>query len=129
MYEAKGSYYLTADGSRTFPTAPVEKTYMFISFHPGRWKVSTREAGNREPRWRRVGKELFILEFGIPTERLMSVSVRAGPHGEFQAGTPQALFEFRAIGFVPGATVSSIAPVPMGSASCCGPYLRTSCPR
>jgi len=68
---------------------------------PGLWKVSTRAAGNREPRWRRDGKELFFLESGTPTEHLMSVAVQSGPHGEFKAGTPQALFEFRAIGNVP----------------------------
>jgi Tol biopolymer transport system component len=70
---------------------------------PGRWEVSTGGIG-REPRWRRDGKELFFLERlggGVPSSRLMAVAVKSGAHGDFQAGAPQALFEFRAIGVVP----------------------------
>ena len=77
---------------------------------PGRWKVSTSAAGNREPRWRGDGKELFFLENGIPTKRLMSVPVQSGPHGEFKAGTPQALFEFRAFDHFPGNNIFLYSP-------------------
>ncbi len=31
----------------------------------------------------------------------MSVPVQSGPQGEFKAGTPQALIEFRAVGYAP----------------------------
>ena len=68
---------------------------------PGRWKVSSSAPRNREPRWRRDGKELFYLEAGIPIIRLMSVAVQNGPHGDFQAGAPQPLFEFRGLTIVP----------------------------
>lgn len=63
---------------------------------PGRWKISVGRGLNREPRWRRDGKELFYLETTQPFNRLMAVPIESGSHGEFQAGTPQALFEFRA---------------------------------
>jgi eukaryotic-like serine/threonine-protein kinase len=68
---------------------------------PGRWKVSAGQGAYREPRWRRDGKELFFLEAQFPVNRLMSVAVQSGPHGDFQAGTPQALFEFREITSTP----------------------------
>jgi len=68
---------------------------------PGRWKISSNAAGNREPRWRRDGKELFFLDDRVPIKRVMSVSVQSAKGGEFQAGTPQALFDFRAIGVIP----------------------------
>ena len=96
---------------------------------PGRWKVSTSAAANREPRWRRDGKELFFLELRMPTSRIMSVAVQSDVHGEFQAGTPQALFEFRAFGFVPGTIVSFTVPALMGSASWRASYLRKPCPQ
>jgi eukaryotic-like serine/threonine-protein kinase len=67
---------------------------------PGRWKVSAGQVRSREPRWRRDGKELFYLEAGFPQQRLMAVSVQSGPRGDFQAGAPQVLFEFRVIGTV-----------------------------
>jgi serine/threonine protein kinase len=70
---------------------------------PGRWKVSAGQGTYREPRWRRDGKELFFLEAQFPINRLMSVAVQSGPRGDFQAGTPQALFEFRQITSVPTA--------------------------
>jgi serine/threonine protein kinase len=68
---------------------------------PGRWKVSAGRVRSREPRWGRDGKELFYLEAGIPQERLMAVAVQSGPRGDFQAGAPQSLFEFRQIGSTP----------------------------
>ena len=66
----------------------------------GRWKVSVGGGYIREPRWRRDGKELFFLDALPPRNRLMAVPVQSVPRGGFQAGTPQALFEFRAIGTV-----------------------------
>ncbi len=68
---------------------------------PGRWKVSAGRVRSREPRWRRDGKELFYLEAGIPQQQLMVVAVRSGPRGDFQAGPPRGLFEFRQIGSTP----------------------------
>ncbi len=67
---------------------------------PGRWKVSASGVVAREPRWRRDGKELFFLEILIPNYRLMAVAVQSGPHGDFQAGGLQTLFDFRAIGTI-----------------------------
>jgi len=64
---------------------------------PGRWKVSAGRVRGREPRWRRDGKELFFLETSTPVNRLMAVPVQSGPGGDFQAGVPQALFEFRGL--------------------------------
>jgi Tol biopolymer transport system component len=69
----------------------------------GRWKVSAGQVRSREPRWRRDGKELFFLESGFPQQRLMAVAVQFAPRGDFQAGAPQVLFEFRVIGSVPTA--------------------------
>ena len=66
---------------------------------PGRWKVSGDRV-SREPRWRRDGKELFFLE-GVGNIRLITVAVQSGPRGEFEAGAPQALFEFRNTGSGP----------------------------
>jgi len=63
---------------------------------PGRWKVSVGRGVSVEPRWRRDGKELFFLESLLLSNRLMAVPVQSGPSGDFQAGAPQALFEFRA---------------------------------
>jgi serine/threonine protein kinase len=64
---------------------------------PGRWKVSAGQDGSVQPRWRRDGKELYFLESGNARNRLMAVPVQSGPRGDFQAGAPQALFEFRAL--------------------------------
>lgn len=50
----------------------------------------------------------------MPTSRIMSVAVQSDVHGEFQAGTPQALFEFRAFGFVPGNNSFLYSPSPDG---------------
>jgi eukaryotic-like serine/threonine-protein kinase len=66
-------------------------------FGPGRWKVSAGQGRYREPRWRRDGKELFFLDPQFPINWLMAVAVQSGPRGDFRAGAPQALFEFRAI--------------------------------
>jgi eukaryotic-like serine/threonine-protein kinase len=70
---------------------------------PGRWKISAGRGLSREPRWRRDGKELFFLESGGSSNRLMAIAVQSGQHGEFQAGAPQALFEFAGIGVIPTA--------------------------
>jgi Tol biopolymer transport system component len=53
-----------------------------------KWQVSN--AGGRQPRWRRDGKELFYLG---ADQRLMVVEVRGG--ATFEAGTPRALFATR----------------------------------
>jgi Tol biopolymer transport system component len=52
----------------------------------GRWQVS--RGGGVQPRWRRNGKELFYIS---PDWKMMSVSWSARPN--FQAGTPQPLFD------------------------------------
>jgi Tol biopolymer transport system component len=67
---------------------------------PGRWKVSG-DGENREPRWRRDGKELFFLEGAVGNMRLITVAVQSGAPGDFQAGAPQVLFEFRNTGSGP----------------------------
>jgi WD40 repeat protein len=67
---------------------------------PGRWKVSIGRGISREPRWARDGKELFFVEGIFPGNRLMVVPVQSGLCGEFQAGAPRLLFEFRAIPIV-----------------------------
>jgi Tol biopolymer transport system component len=77
---------------------------------PGRWKVSVGRGVSREPRWRSDGKELFFLEGGVPGNRLMAVLVQNGPHGDFQAGAPQPLFEFRGSGMVPTNNVFFYSP-------------------
>jgi Tol biopolymer transport system component len=51
----------------------------------GPWRVSSH--GGIEPQWRDDGRELFFLGFD---KRLMAVPVTTD--GEFQAGTPTALF-------------------------------------
>jgi hypothetical protein len=60
--------------------------------------------------WRRDGKELFYLEETLPTNRLMTVAVRPGPGGDFQAGAPQALFEFRSLNTVQTSNVFLYSP-------------------
>ena len=88
---------------------------------PGRAGGEVSAGGfSREPRWRRDGKELFFLERlggGVPSSRLMAVAVKSGAHGDFQAGVPQALFEFRAIGVVPQGNSFLYSPSADGSGS------------
>jgi len=76
----------------------------------GRWKVSAGRGSNREPRWRRDGKELFFLEYTPPSGHLMAVPVQSGPLGDFRAGVAQALFEFRAIGVITAANIFLYSP-------------------
>jgi hypothetical protein len=78
----------------------------------GRWKVSAGGRGSREPRWRRDSKELFFLEDATSAsgKRLMAVPAKSGPRGDFQAGAPQPLFAFRALGTVPSANVFLYSP-------------------
>jgi serine/threonine protein kinase/Tol biopolymer transport system component len=77
---------------------------------PGRWKVSGGAMRNLEPYWRRDGKELFFVENVFPVNRLMAVAVQSGPRGEFQTGTPRALFEFRTVGISPPFTSQRYSP-------------------
>jgi eukaryotic-like serine/threonine-protein kinase len=77
---------------------------------PGRWTISGSETVNVEPRWRDDGKELFYLEGIAPTQTLMAVSVQVGPHGDFQAGPPRKLFEFRGTSHVPSINAFSYNP-------------------
>jgi eukaryotic-like serine/threonine-protein kinase len=51
-----------------------------------KWQIST--GGGDLPAWRRDGKELF---FRAADQHLMAVAIASGPN--FQAGTPQVLFE------------------------------------
>jgi dipeptidyl aminopeptidase/acylaminoacyl peptidase len=76
----------------------------------GRWKVSAGKTGSLEPRWRRDGKELFLVEPGLPSNRLMSVAVQTGPRGDFQAERPQALFEFHSIASSPALNMFMYSP-------------------
>jgi serine/threonine protein kinase/Tol biopolymer transport system component len=76
----------------------------------GRWKISTGQGDEREPRWRSDGKELFYLASASPVQRLMTVPVQSGAHGDFAVGTPKALFEFRALGTVSEANVFLYSP-------------------
>ena len=76
----------------------------------GRWKVSAGQGRYREPRWRGDGKELFFLEVRTPTNRLMEVAVQSGPRGDFQPGASQALFDFRAIVYVPTSNIFLYSP-------------------
>lgn len=57
------------------------------------WQVS--RSGGATPNWRGDGRELFFVSNG----KLMAVSVSGG--AEFQAGTPQPLFEIEASGYTP----------------------------
>jgi dipeptidyl aminopeptidase/acylaminoacyl peptidase len=55
----------------------------------GKWQVST--AGGSQPQWRRDGKELYF----VSRDKVWAVRVKTeGP--SFEAGTPVALFSFRA---------------------------------
>jgi Tol biopolymer transport system component len=81
---------------------------------PGRWKISAGRGSNREPRWRRDGKELFFLEFMQPNIRLTAVPVQSGIPGDFRAGAAQALFEFRALGTIIAANIFLYSPSPDG---------------
>jgi serine/threonine protein kinase/Tol biopolymer transport system component len=57
------------------------------------WRIST--SGGRQPRWRGDGKELFF----VSGNKLMATSVSSG--SEFQAGTPQPLFEIEGVNYAP----------------------------
>jgi Tol biopolymer transport system component len=62
----------------------------------GKWPVSTN--GGVQPRWRSNQKQLFYIS---PDKKLMVVDVKAdGP--TFEARLPQALFELRIAGSLPG---------------------------
>jgi len=80
----------------------------------GRWKISTGQGDEREPRWRSDGKELFYLASASPVQRLMTVPVQSGPRGDFEVGAPKALFEVRVVGTVPEANVFLYSPSPDG---------------
>ena len=79
--------------------------YVYVRAFPSgsrRWRIST--GAGWQPRWRGDGKELYFLTPEPEDEKtLIAVRVRATPHGDFEAGSPQPLFHFRAI-----ATVSRI---------------------
>ena len=80
------------------------------------WQLS--RGGGTTPNWRGDGQELFFVSGG----KLMAVSVSEG--AEFQASTPQPLFEIEASGYTPSyapskngqrflvTTVTEKAPVP-----------------
>jgi serine/threonine protein kinase/Tol biopolymer transport system component len=57
------------------------------------WRISTN--GGAQPRWRGDGKELFF----VSGNKLMAVSVSSG--AEFQAGTPQPLFDIEGTNYAP----------------------------
>jgi serine/threonine protein kinase/Tol biopolymer transport system component len=57
------------------------------------WRISTN--GGAQPRWRGDGKELFF----VAGNKLMATSVGSG--AEFQAGTPQPLFEIEGVNYAP----------------------------
>ncbi len=87
---------------------------------PGRWKVSAGRGLSREPRWRRDGKELFFVESGVP-QRLTSVTVQSSSDGNFHAGVPQAMFEFRGNSSVPSANIFVYSPSADGQRFLAGP--------
>lgn len=60
------------------------------------WRIST--SGGVNPHWRGDGKELFF----VSGNKLMAVSIGDVSGGEFQAGTPQPLFEIEGINYAPG---------------------------
>jgi len=79
------------------------------------WRIST--SGGVNPFWRGDGKELFF----VSGNKLMAVSIGSVSGGaEFQAGTPQPLFEIEGINYAPGrdgqrfltGVVTEKAPVP-----------------
>ena len=78
----------------------------------GRWKISAGQTRSLEPRWRQDGKELFFVEAGLSSNsnRLMAVAVQPGPRGDFQAGAPQALFEFHSIASSPALNMFMYSP-------------------
>jgi dipeptidyl aminopeptidase/acylaminoacyl peptidase len=63
----------------------------------GKFQVSTG-AGGTQPRWRRDGKEIFYV---AADGKLMAAEVKSVP--KFEAGTPKALFDLRAM---PNASVA-----------------------
>ncbi len=61
------------------------------------WRISP--SGGVNPHWRGDGKELFF----VSGNKLMAVSIGSvSGGGEFQAGTPQPLFEIEGINYAPG---------------------------
>ena len=54
----------------------------------GKWQVSVN--GGTHPVWSRDGKELYFI--GLDG-KLMAVDVKGGTSGDFEAGTPEALFD------------------------------------
>jgi len=59
----------------------------------GKWQVST--TGGVQPRWQHDGKELYYL---APDGKLMAVVVKTGTN--FEAGTPEALFQTHIFGLL-----------------------------
>jgi Tol biopolymer transport system component len=77
------------------------------------WRIST--SGGTEPHWRGDGKELFF----VAGNKLMAASVSSGV--EFQAGTPQPLFDIEGVNYAPSkdgqrflvSVVTDKAPAPL----------------
>jgi Tol biopolymer transport system component len=75
------------------------------------WKVSSD--GGREPRWRSDGKELFFTGPPVTARAtLMAATIDADGRGGLRTGTPQKLFEFRALVTVPQSNVFIYSPHP-----------------
>jgi Tol biopolymer transport system component len=107
---------LSPDGRwLAYTTAATDSSTVYVRPFPsgsGRWKISGAGLANMEPRWRADGKELFYLEGISPMRRVMAVAIAATPRGEFQAGTPRKLFEFRGTSYVPVSNAFFYQPVP-----------------
>jgi Tol biopolymer transport system component len=71
------------------------RSEVFVAAFPqpgGRWQVS--QEGGTEPRWNRIGRELFFLDL---QNNLVSVEVEPSTAG-FQSGASRKLFQFHGAG-------------------------------
>ncbi len=74
----------------------------------GRWLVSN--AGGRDPRWRRDGKELFYLEGTTGRYRLMTLSTTMTGSSAPMFDLPTPIFELRTRAILPPLNIFAYAP-------------------
>jgi hypothetical protein len=80
------------------------QTQVYVqSFPAGGGKFQISISGGMLPRWRRDGREIFFVS--PASNKVMAVPVKLAPR--FEAGAPQALFDFKPAGFVPGSVANS----------------------
>ena len=93
----KGGFRLSPDHKRiAYHSNESGRFQVYVADFPGfSRKRQISSAGGRQPQWRRDGKELFFLEFGM-NGRLMSVDLDTD--STVGTGIPQALFQTGASG-------------------------------